>query len=132
MELPTRKLVHTFGALADLGQEITDSSNFDEMALTSLHLLLGALGIRRGAIAEHEAPAGLLRFVAVRGLEESFPATLVLSQPARAALLSPGMTAIDLEGSDHSSQEDEVLLELLAPCRSPSGSVVVKVFWSML
>ena len=52
MELPTRKLVHTFGALADLGQEITDSSNFGEMVLTSLHLLLGALGIRRGAVAE--------------------------------------------------------------------------------
>ena len=45
MELPTQKLVHTFGALADLGQEITDSRDVSEMLLTSLHLLLGALAI---------------------------------------------------------------------------------------
>ena len=37
MEPTTQKLVHTFGALADLGQEITDSSDFSRMVLTSLH-----------------------------------------------------------------------------------------------
>src|ERR1700704_1361488 len=109
MELPTRKLVHTFGALADLGQEITDSSNFDEMVLTSLHLLLGALGIRRGAVAEYEAPEGLLRFVAVRGLAETFPATLRLGERARSGLLQTGLS-IEF---DHLNQEDPELQELL-------------------
>lgn len=123
MELPTRKLVHTFGALADLGQEITDSSNFDEMVLTSLHLLLGALGIRRGAVAEYEAPAGLLRFVAVRGLAETFPATLGLSERARSGLLQMGLS-IELDQLD---QEDPELQELLAPCKSPSGTLGVQL-----
>ena len=95
MELSTRKLVHTFGALADLGQEITDSSNFSEMVLTSLHLLLGALGIRRGAVSEYCVAEGLLKFVAVRGLEEDFPATLIVSAADRQALLKIGLAALE-------------------------------------
>ena len=95
MELPTRKLVHTFGALADLGQEITDSSNFGEMVLTSLRLLLGALGIRRGAVAEYSRAQEALNFVAVRGLPAEFPSTLVVTDQARTALLAVGMAAVE-------------------------------------
>src|SRR5258705_13764155 len=95
MELPTRKLVHTFGALADLGQEISDSRNFGEMVLTSLHLLLGALGIRRGAVADFESAEGLLRFVAVRGLAEEFPATLSVSEEAKTALRGIGLPIVE-------------------------------------
>ena len=40
METNTQKLIHSFGALADLGQEIADSADFMEMVRTSLHLLL--------------------------------------------------------------------------------------------
>src|SRR2546430_17386020 len=94
MELPTRKLVHTFGALADLGQEITDSSNFGEMVLTSLHLLRGALGIRRGAVSQYSASAGLLQFVAVRGFREEFPPTLPVGEEGRTALPTLGLAAL--------------------------------------
>src|SRR6266849_5802057 len=50
MESNTQKLIHSFGALADLGQEVADTGDFMEMVRTSLHLLLGTLAIRRGAI----------------------------------------------------------------------------------
>ena len=54
MQESTHKLVHTFAALADLGQEIADTSDFEEMVRASLHLLLGTLAIRRGAVADLE------------------------------------------------------------------------------
>ena len=49
MEPSTQKLIHTFGALADLGQEIAGTGDFNEMVRTSMHLLLGTLALRRGA-----------------------------------------------------------------------------------
>ena len=52
MEPSTQKLIHTFGALADLGQEIAGRGDFTEMVRTSMHLLLGTLALRRGAVAE--------------------------------------------------------------------------------
>ena len=52
MEPSTQKLIHTFGALADLGQEIAGRGDFSEMVRTSMHLLLGTLALRRGAVAE--------------------------------------------------------------------------------
>lgn len=48
----TQKLIHTFGALADLGQEVANTGDFNEMVRTSMHLLLGTLALRRGAVAE--------------------------------------------------------------------------------
>ena len=52
MEPSTQKLIHTFGALADLGQEIAGTGDFSEMVRTSMHLLLGTLALRRGAVIE--------------------------------------------------------------------------------
>src|ERR1700704_5246789 len=124
MELPTRKLVHTFGALADLGQEITDSSNFGEMVLTSLHLLLGALGIRRGAVSEYSASEGLLKFVAVRGLHEEFPTTLTVSEEARTALLRIGLSALEFAKLGGEALE---LQELLAPCKALTGTLELQL-----
>ncbi len=69
MEPSTQKLIHTFGALADLGQEIAGTGEFAEMVRTSLHLLLGTLALRRGAVVEC-ADAGSLRCVTVWGLGE--------------------------------------------------------------
>ena len=68
MELSTQKLIHTFGALADLGQEIAGRGDFSEMVRTSMHLLLGTLALRRGAVAEC-IDQGELRCVALWGLE---------------------------------------------------------------
>jgi HD-GYP domain-containing protein (c-di-GMP phosphodiesterase class II) len=69
MEPSTHKLVHTFGALADLGQEIAGTGDFNEMVRTSMHLLLGTLALRRGAVVECSGP-GPLRCVAIWGLED--------------------------------------------------------------
>ena len=72
MQPSTQKLIHTFGALADLGQEIAGTGDFTEMVRTSLHLLLGTLALRRGAVAEC-IDEGSLRCVAVWGLgDEAF------------------------------------------------------------
>jgi HD-GYP domain-containing protein (c-di-GMP phosphodiesterase class II) len=69
MEPSTQKLIHTFGALADLGQEIAGRGDFSEMVRTSMHLLLGTLALRRGAVAEC-ADEGALSCVAIWGLEQ--------------------------------------------------------------
>jgi len=52
MERSNQQLIHTFGALADLGQEVANPGDFNEMVQTSMHLLLGTLGLRRGAVVE--------------------------------------------------------------------------------
>src|SRR5262245_8847863 len=69
MEPSTQKLIHTFGALADLGQEIAGTGDFTEMVRTSMHLLLGTLALRRGAVVECSGP-GPLRSVAIWGLTD--------------------------------------------------------------
>src|SRR5437763_16443650 len=69
MEPSTHKLIHTFGALADLGQESADTGDFNEMVRTSMHLLLGTLALRRGAVVEF-AGAGPLRCAAIWGIED--------------------------------------------------------------
>lgn len=129
MELPTQKLVHTFGALADLGQEITDSSDVREMVLTSLHLLLGALAIRRGLILEYLADEQLLRLVAARGVEEQFPETLRIDDGAKAALLSTGLSALSPE---RLAAENSPLCELLERCKIASGSFGIQLFVPMV
>jgi len=69
MEPSTQKLIHTFGALADLGQEIAGTGDFNEMVRTSMHLLLGTLALRRGAVVECNGP-GPLRCVSIWGLRD--------------------------------------------------------------
>src|SRR5712692_8961098 len=54
METNTQRLIHTFATLADLGQEIANTADFEEMLRASFHLLLGSLAIRRGAVAEYD------------------------------------------------------------------------------
>src|SRR2546425_999337 len=76
METNTQRLLHTFSALADLGQEIAAAGDFDEMLRTSFHLLLGSLAIRRGAVAEYDPEKDQLRLVTARGLPESLSGNL--------------------------------------------------------
>lgn len=52
MEEQTLRLLHAFGSLADLGQEIADVQDFREMMRSSLRAMMGALGVRRGIAAE--------------------------------------------------------------------------------
>ncbi|HEX8336304.1 MAG TPA: HD domain-containing phosphohydrolase [Pyrinomonadaceae bacterium] len=75
----TRMVLHAFAALADLGEEIAETSDFEEMVRSALHVVLGAMGIRRGAVAEFDREHDSLRFVAARGYDEGlardFPLT---------------------------------------------------------
>jgi HD-GYP domain-containing protein (c-di-GMP phosphodiesterase class II) len=65
----TRMVLHAFAALADLGEEIAETRDFEEMVRSALHVVLGTMGIRRGAVAEFDRERDLLHFVAARGYE---------------------------------------------------------------
>ncbi|MGB8510587.1 MAG: HD domain-containing phosphohydrolase [Pyrinomonadaceae bacterium] len=73
------KVLHAFAALADLGEEIAETSDFEEMVSSALHVVLGALGIRRGAVAEYDARFSVLKFVASRGLGDTHPPDILFS-----------------------------------------------------
>jgi HD-GYP domain-containing protein (c-di-GMP phosphodiesterase class II) len=70
METNNQRLLHTFAALADLGQEIANTSDFEEMLRSSFHLLLGSLAIRRGAVAQYDRQHDTLKIVTSRGLDQ--------------------------------------------------------------
>ena len=63
-----RKLLHNLGALSDLGSEISSTHDFDEVIRASLHTLLGAIAIPRGAIARFSLRPRQLKVVAAKGL----------------------------------------------------------------
>ena len=73
-----RMVLHAFAALADLGEEIAETSDFGEMVRSALHVVLGAMGIRRGAVAEFDREAAALRFVASRGFGDGMPPDIPL------------------------------------------------------
>ena len=87
MDTTIQKLVHTFGSLADLGQEVASSRGFDDMVRTSLHLLLGTLAIRRGAVVEYDAVSNELTCRAVWGLGEEFCTPQLLDTLDKEALV---------------------------------------------
>lgn len=97
MSEKTRKLIHTFGALADLGQEVADSGDFSEMIRTSLHLLLGSLGIRRGGVAKFNRFERELHFMAQRGLNDKFPLLLEISANDERELSEVGLKTIEID-----------------------------------
>jgi HD-GYP domain-containing protein (c-di-GMP phosphodiesterase class II) len=87
MEPSTQKLIHTFGALADLGQEIAGRGDFTEMVRTSMHLLLGTLALRRGAVAEC-VDKGELRCVAIWGVDEKLFTDFAVSEAEKQEFLT--------------------------------------------
>ena len=123
MEPNTQRLLHTFAALADLGQEIADTSDFQEMLRTSFHLLLGSLAIRRGAVGEFDRDSGQLRLVAARGLGETQDLALPLANDHARYLASVGSTLSLDEASkeaarfleDHGDAFARVQIDLLVP-----------------
>jgi hypothetical protein len=90
------KLIHTFGALADLGQAVSDKNNFHETIRTSLHLISGALAIMRGGVARYSRYAHELNMVAARGLGDDFPLSLMLSLEDERQFLSSGLYPIEV------------------------------------
>jgi HD-GYP domain-containing protein (c-di-GMP phosphodiesterase class II) len=90
------KLIHAFGALAELGQEITNKNNFQETIRTSLHLMSGALGIMRGAVARYSRFGHELNMLAVRGLGDDFPLSLMLCAEDERQFLTNGLSPIEI------------------------------------
>ena len=91
-----KKLIHTFSALADIGQEVAHKRSFQEMIRTSLHLLLGSLAIMRGGVARYSRYGHELNFLAVRGLGDDFPLSASLDMSDEKELLDAGMTEIEI------------------------------------
>lgn len=96
MQKEQHKLIHTFSALADIGQQVTDRTNFQEMIQTSLHLLLGSLAIMRGGVARYSKFGHELNFLAVRGLGDDFPLSATLEMSDEREFLNTGMSDIEL------------------------------------
>src|SRR6266498_2932271 len=92
MDTNTQRLLHTFSALADLGQEISDTNDFEEMLRNSFHLLLGSLAIRRGAVAEYDRETGTLRLIACRGFGETTDKAIEIATDHARELASFGST----------------------------------------
>src|SRR5436309_10884021 len=92
MEANTQRLIHTFATLADLGQEIAHTADFEEMLRASFHLLLGSLAIRRGAVAEYDRERGRLRVAAARRFGQSGTVELALAHDHARELASLGST----------------------------------------
>lgn len=117
-----QKLIHTFGALAELGQEVSQKNNFQEMIRTSLHLLLGSLAIMRGGVARYSKFGHELNMLAVRGLGEDFPLSMTLCHEDERQFLTNGLVPIEVAQArvlpffqiyDHSFENRKI--ELLLP-----------------
>ncbi|HEY0428466.1 MAG TPA: HD domain-containing phosphohydrolase [Pyrinomonadaceae bacterium] len=91
-----QKLIHTFGALAELGNEIAHKQNFQEMIRTSLHLLLGSLAIMRGGVARYSRFGHELNMLVVRGFGDDFPLSLSLCHEDERQFLTNGLAPIEV------------------------------------
>ena len=116
------KFVHTFGALADLGEEVAHKRNFQEMIRTSLHLLLGSLAIMRGGVARYSRYGRELNFLAMRNLGDDFPLSIPLDLTDERELTRAGLTEIEISQARVLSffqQNQEILsrkrIELVLP-----------------
>lgn len=117
-----QKLVHTFGALAELGSEVALKQNFQEMMRTSLHLLLGSLAIMRGGIARYARYAHELNMLTARGTGEEFPLSMSLCYEDERQFLANGTYPIEVSQAlvlpffqiyDYSFEKKKI--ELLVP-----------------
>jgi HD-GYP domain-containing protein (c-di-GMP phosphodiesterase class II) len=91
-----QKLIHTFGAFAELGHEVSQKNDFQELIRTSLHLLLGALGIMRGGVARYSRFGHELNMLAVRGLGDEFPLSLAVCSEDERQFLTNGTVPIEI------------------------------------
>jgi len=90
------KLIHTFGALAELGQEVANRNDFHETMRTSLHLLLGSLAIMRGGVARFSRFEHTMQMVAARALGDDFPLALSLCYEDERQFLANGLVPIEV------------------------------------
>jgi HD-GYP domain-containing protein (c-di-GMP phosphodiesterase class II) len=108
METNNQRLLHTFAALADLGQEIANTSDFEEMLRASFHLLLGSVAVRRGAVARYERGRDSLSVIASRGLESNPDTALPINRDhaRRLAGLGTSLTLKDATAEAAGFMED--------------------------
>lgn len=92
-----QKLIHTFGALAELGSEVANKQNFQEMIRTSLHLVLGSLAIMRGGVARFSRFGHELNMLVMRGLGDDFPLSMTLCQEDERQFLTNGLAPIEVK-----------------------------------
>lgn len=90
MENNNQRLLHTFAALADLGEEIANTADFEEMLRSSFHLLLGSVAIRRGAVAQYDRQHDTLRIVTSRGLDHAPETDFAITRDYARALTTLG------------------------------------------
>ncbi len=122
----TTRLIHAFSALADLGEEIADSRDFSEMVRSTLHVVLGALGLRRGLVAEYEMVAGVLRFVAAWGVGDEVPTVVVLDAGRAELLGASGGNILPLnEAEQLATLQQRLGIELAAALAGLNASIVL-------
>jgi hypothetical protein len=131
----TDKLLHAFSALADLGEEIAATRDFGEMVRSTLHVVLGALGVRRGAVAEYDSDAHELRCVAAWGFGSAMPDALAFEDGAAELFASgrqSGLVTVsparspatgDLFGARLAAELSNIGVELAAPLVVHDGFV---------
>lgn len=121
METNTQRLIHTFATLADLGQEIANTADFEEMLRASFHLLLGSLAIRRGAVCEYDRECEQMRIVAARGLPQDIPLSVDHDHARELASLGSALSLDDAMKQaqrfleDHQAAFASVEIDLLLP-----------------
>ena len=117
-----QKLIHTFGALAELGSEVSQKQNFQEMMRTSLHLLLGSLAIMRGGVARYSRFGHELNLLVMRNMGEDFPLSMSLCYEDERQFLVNGLFPIEVEQAKvlpffqiYDQSFDRKKIELLVP-----------------
>src|SRR6185295_6486170 len=116
------KLIHTFGALAELGQAVTDRNNFQETVRTALHLISGSMAIMRGGVGSYSRFGHEINMVAVRGLGDDFPLGLYLCEEDERQFLVNGLFPIEVSQAKvlpffqiYDQSFDRKRIELLVP-----------------
>ena len=116
MDLSLRKMLHNLSALTDLSAEISSTHNFEEVTRASLHTLLGALAIPRGAIARYTTRPRQLKIVAAKGLAGAAGERIALNRDEVERLAErtrPIAIAAENNGLQHFIQNNEELLKRL-------------------
>ncbi len=121
-QAPLQKLLHTFAALADLGQEIADTADFQEKMRTALHLVQGSLGLMRGALAEFDTENQSLKFIAAHGMGAEPPADIALASEEVSGLVQLGICGLTRDDetpahfiNQHQALMDSLRVDLIVP-----------------
>jgi putative nucleotidyltransferase with HDIG domain len=123
MSLEMRKMMHTLGALTELGAQINSAADFDDVMRASLHTCLGTLAIPKGAIARFSEKPRQLKIVAAKGLTGMLGQKIELGRDEAEKIASrarPIPLAAEQNGLGHFvSRNREVFKKLRAHLAAP-------------